>query len=694
MANRLGLETSPYLKQHEDNPVDWFPWGEEALAEARERGCPILLSVGYSACHWCHVMAHESFEDPEVAAAMNALFVNIKVDREERPDLDKVYQVAHHVLTQQSGGWPLTMFLDPHTLVPFFGGTYFAKQQRGNLPGFAELLERIHTAYADNREELDKQGAKLLEVFGQLNPEPGGAGTRDLAFLDDLREAVLGQFDSNHGGFGDAPKFPMPGTVRRLLEDWARLRDRGDREAARTCLDAVMTTLTQMARGGIFDHLGGGFCRYSVDARWMIPHFEKMLYDNGQLLSLYAEALAIGPDELFDEALARTADWLLAEMRAPEGGFYAALDADSEGSEGEYYVWRKDAARKALTDEEYLIVETLYGLDKAANFEGRWHLYRTDAWRSVVERLSLARPAADATLASARAKLLVLRQTRTAPGLDDKLLTAWNAMAIKGLAQASARTAGGRGTDYLNAAVDALRFLQTRLWDGKILFATFKGSARHRGYLDDYAQVLDAALTVLAHRWDSAQLAFAVTIADALLDQFYDQDNGGFYFTAHDAEALIYRPRPTMDDALPPGNAVAAAALLRLGHLLGEPRYLDAALATLHWARGAMEQYPAGHCALASALALASDEGPGFVQVLVQGPASELDAWQSALAAGYHPERHVYLIPDDAAEPLPSYLPRLRPVNGGVQAYVCRGLSCDAPVGDIEAALGLLRGSE
>lgn len=693
MANRLGLETSPYLKQHEDNPVDWFPWGEEALAEARERGCPILLSVGYSACHWCHVMAHESFEDPEIAAVMNALFVNIKVDREERPDLDKVYQVAHHVLTQQSGGWPLTMFLDPHTLVPFFGGTYFAKEQRGNLPGFAELLERINTAYADNREELDKQGAKLLEVFRQLNPEPGGAGTRDLAFLDDLREAVLGQFDSNHGGFGDAPKFPMPGTVRRLLEDWARLRDSGDREAARTCLDAVMTTLTQMARGGIFDHLGGGFCRYSVDARWMIPHFEKMLYDNGQLLSLYAEALAIGPDELFDEALTRTADWLLAEMRAPEGGFYAALDADSEGSEGEYYVWRKDAVRKALTDEEYLIVETLYGLDKAANFEGRWHLYRTDAWRSVVERLSLARPAADATLASARAKLLALRQTRAAPGLDDKLLTAWNAMAIKGLAQASARTAGRRGADYLSAAVDGLRFLEGRLWDGKVLFASYKGSARHRGYLDDYAQVLDAALTVLAHRWDSAQLAFAVTIADALLDQFYDQDNGGFFFTAHDAEALIYRPRPTMDDALPPGNAVAAAALLKLGHLLGEPRYLDAALATLHWARGAMEQYPAGHCALGSALALASDEGPGFVQVLVQGPAAELDAWQSALGAGYHPERHIYLIPDDAAEPLPSYLPRLRPVNGGVQAYVCRGLSCDAPVGDIEAALGLLRGS-
>ncbi|MEM1229426.1 MAG: thioredoxin domain-containing protein [Pseudomonadota bacterium] len=690
MTNRLGTEASPYLQQHAANPVDWYPWGDEALAAARERDCPILLSVGYSACHWCHVMAHESFEDDGIAAVMNAGFVNVKVDREERPDLDKVYQVAHHVLTQQSGGWPLTMFLDPHTLIPFFGGTYFPKAPRGHLPGFAELLERVAGAYRDNRSELDKQGEKLKAVFAELTPEPGGAGTRDLEFLDSISEALIEQYDAQHGGFGDAPKFPMPATVRRLLEDWARWRDGADRVHAREALDAVMKTLTQMARGGIFDHLGGGFCRYSVDARWMIPHFEKMLYDNGQLLSLYADALAIGPDELYQEIVEHTARWLLEDMRSPEGAFYAALDADSEGGEGTYYLWRKDAVRKALSEDEYLVFETLYGLDKPANFEGRWHLYRTDAWRAVAERLSLTRDAADALLASARDKLRGLRAQRTPPARDSKVLTGWNALAIKGLAQVSAHCDAALGEPCLAAAQEAMDFVRTQLWDGSTLWATWQGKARHRGYLDDYAQTLDALLTLLQQRWRSADLAFAVTLADALLAQFYDQEAGGFFFTAHDAEALIYRPRPTMDDALPPGNAIAAQALLKLGHLLGEPRYLDAALATLHWARGAMEQYPAGHCTFGSALALASEEGTGLVQVLVTGPAADLGPWREALTTGYHPMRQVYLIPDDAADPLPSYLPRLKAADAGVQAYLCRGLACEAPVSEVAEMVKLL----
>jgi len=690
MSNRLQGETSPYLLQHADNPVEWHPWDDTALELARELDRPILLSIGYSACHWCHVMAHESFEDPATAAVMNERFVNIKVDREERPDLDKVYQLAHQLLTQQTGGWPLTMFIDPHTLLPFFGGTYFPKSPRYQLPGFTDLLLRVGEAWNGRRDALTEQGEKLKTIFAQLDAADAGAEEPDAAELCAAAvEQLKGQFDEAEGGFGSAPKFPMPSTLA-FLQLHAQL------EGDRACLDMVNTTLTKMARGGIYDHLGGGFCRYATDRRWMIPHFEKMLYDNGQLLAVYADALAVAPDDLFAAAVKETAAWLLSDMRHPGGAFYAALDADSEGEEGKYYVWRRDEIKRALDEVEYLVVETLYGIDKPANFEGRWNLHRHDAWRSVVERLSLTREAADAALASARAKLAAIRRNRQAPGLDDKILTAWNGLAIKGLTRAGMQL-GESG--WIDAAGRAADFLRTELFDGTTLFATWKGRRRFAGYLDDYANVLDAILTLLSARWRDEDAEFALTLADLALDKFEDRTHGGFFFTeagpdgATEAAAaeLFHRPKPTTDDALPPGNGVMARALTALGHLFGEPRYLDAAHRTLRWAAANMARYPAGHCTLLGALAA---EGAGSTQLIIRGPQTVVDDWLKAVRRGGPRVIASYGIPYEGVGKLPPFLPKLVAAEerGRGVAYLCSDGACSLPIRSLEELKAALPG--
>ncbi len=678
MSNRLSEETSPYLLQHADNPVDWHPWDDAALALARERQQPILLSIGYSACHWCHVMAHESFEDDATAAVMNAHFVNIKIDREERPDLDKVYQLAHQLLTQNTGGWPLTMFLDPDTLLPFFGGTYFPKSPRYGLPGFSDLLLRIHSVFEEKRDELCQQGEKVGTVLSKLHTVPQDSALEDDALLSKARDDLAAQYDAQHGGFGREPKFPMPATLEKLLRHWAYSNHAGERD--RQSLDMVMRSLTAMARGGIFDHVGGGFCRYSVDRQWQVPHFEKMLYDNAQLLSLYADALSIGPDPLFDATLRETAAWMLREMRHPDGGFHAALDADSEGEEGKFYVWRREQVKKLLSEDEYLLVETLYGLDKPANFENKWNLRRTDSWRSVVERLSLAAEDAGTLLASARHKLFLARAERERPDLDDKVLTAWNGLAIAGLARAGQVL---REPDWIDAASDAADFLLENVWVDGQLYATWKaGSARHPAYLDDYAFLLQGLVKLLQARWHDRHARFAQALADAALAAFEDADAGGFYFTAHRHESLIHRPKPSNDDALPPGNGVMARALDALGHLTGESRYLEAADRTLRWARSLMEQVPAAHCTLLSAL---EEQRYAPQVVVIRGPADEIGAWQATATAGYTPWRQVYAIPY-GANAIPSYLPKL--VSAEEQsrpaAFVCSGLSCSLPIHSLD----------
>jgi uncharacterized protein YyaL (SSP411 family) len=681
MGNRLGSETSPYLRQHADNPVDWQPWDDQAIDEARRLDKPILLSIGYSACHWCHVMAHESFEDSAIAAVMNTHFVNIKVDREERPDLDKIYQLAHQLLTQQTGGWPLTAFLDPETLLPFFAGTYFPKTPRYQLPGFADLLMRIRETFDAKRDELTEQGGKIAEVLERLNEQQGSADVLGQAveLIDAAQTMLAQQYDDAEGGYGNAPKFPMPGAVTRELRYWALSAEEATRRAV---LERVMTTLTRMARGGIYDHVGGGFFRYATDRKWMIPHFEKMLYDNGQLLRLYAEALAVSPDQLFEQAVTETAEWMIREMRHPDGGFYAALDADSEGEEGRFYLWRRDQVKKLLDPTEYLLVETLYGLDKPANFEGKWNFHRRDAWRSVVERLSLSRQEADSALASAKAKLFAERSTRVRPGLDDKILTAWNGLAITGLACAGSQL-GRRG--WVEAAQQCADFLREQVWiDGRLMATWTDGRARFPGYLDDYANLLNGLLALLAADWRQVDAEFAFQLAETVISHFHDEERGGFFFTAHDHESLIYRPKPTMDDAQPPGNGVLAEALIRLGHLFGEPRYLEVAHRTLVWAGEQMVRYPAGHCSLISALEL---DACGAEQIIIRGATAELDEWLALARAGYHPGRASFAIPWEVNVALPGYLPRLvsADTKSRTLAYRCRGMTCSAPIESLEA---------
>ena len=676
--NHLAGETSPYLAQHADNPVDWHPWGEPALALARAENRPILLSIGYSACHWCHVMAHESFEHEATATVMNERFVNIKVDREERPDLDRAYQLAHHLLTRQGGGWPLTAFLDPETLLPFFTGTYFPRTPRHGLPGFVDVLIRIADAWGERNEDIREQGDKLRTVVQQLDDAKAESQLADDALLAAGREQLGKLYDAGGGGFGNAPKFPMPSAVERLLRHWQRGRASGgkpDREA----LDMVMTTLTKMARGGIFDHLGGGFCRYSTDREWMIPHFEKMLCDNGSLLALYADAMAVAPDALFEGALRDAAGWVMREMQHPNGGYYTALDADSDGGEGRHYVWRRQEVRRLLTEDEYLVVETLYGLDHPANFEGKWHLHRRDSWRSVAERLYLDADTAAGLLATARAKLLDHRGERPRPARDEKVLAAWNGLAIHGMVRAALRL---REPVWIDSAGRAAAFVREHMVQDERLRATWAdGTAKHPAYLDDYANMLSGVLTLLEARWEDAGFDFARLLADGLLTLFLDEEAGGFWFTAHDHEQLIHRPKPVLDDALPPGNATAVRALAAFGHLTAESRYLDAAYATLDWARGFAERQPAAHSALLTAIEEAAAPGE---TVILRGPLDLMDPWLDAARDGYEPARTVYAIPYDCQAP--SYLPRLvtTETRARVTAFVCRDLVCSAPINDLD----------
>jgi uncharacterized protein YyaL (SSP411 family) len=662
--NRLAQETSPYLRQHADNPVDWYPWGAEAIEAARRLDRPILLSIGYSACHWCHVMAHESFEDEATAAVMNRLFVNVKVDREERPDLDKVYQLAHQVLTQRGGGWPLTMFLAPDDLTPFFGGTYFPKEPRYGMPAFTGLLERVAAFYRDERASVASQNAALRGVFREIAPPAAPAGlaiTREP--LERARRQLAAGFDPRFGGFGQAPKFPHAASIEFLL------RLPGDAEARRM----AHLTLRRMAEGGIFDQLGGGFCRYSVDPFWMIPHFEKMLYDNGALLALCAEAAAATGDDSLREAALATAAWALREMRAPDGGFYAALDADSEGHEGRFYAWQRDEVQRVLAEDEYRVFARRFGLDREPNFEGAWHLHAFASPEEVAREAALAPERVRELVESARAKLFAERGKRVRPGLDDKILTAWNGLMIRGLAIAGRLLEAPALTDAALAAID---FLRREAWRDGRLYASWKdGVARFPGYLDDHAFLLDALIEALQASFRVEDLDFACRIADDLIERFADREQGGFWFTAAGEDPPLARQKGFADEAMASGNGVAARALARLGWLVGEQRYLDAAEAAVRAGYAALARAPDAHAAMLIAL----DDCLEPVEILVvRGSGADLAAWQAALARRYSPRRMVIAIPAEATG-LPAALAAKQPREATV-AYVCRGPVCSQPV--------------
>ena len=676
--NRLAAETSPYLLQHADNPVDWYPWGEQALAAARRDDKPILLSIGYSACHWCHVMAHESFEDQATAALMNQLFINIKVDREERPDLDKIYQVAQQMITHGPGGWPLTMFLTP-LQTPFFGGTYFPKEPRYGMPAFSDLLRRVAEYYRGHGAELAQQSEQLNLAFARLAPAPAAAGvTLDASPLHEVRADLARSFDANFGGFSQAPKFPHPGSIERCLRHWHGTS--ADASPDLKALYMASLTLTRMAEGGIYDQLGGGFSRYSVDGQWMIPHFEKMLYDNGQLLSEYARAALATGEVLFGRIAAETADWVLRDMRSAHGhgGFYSSLDADSEGHEGRFYVWSRTEVQALLTPEEYAAMARRFGLDRNANFENEWHLHIFESIDAVAAALGKSAQAVAALIESGRAKLLKVRDSRVWPARDEKILTAWNALMIKGLAIA-ARVL--HRPELADAAASAVDFIRHTLWrDGRLLATAKDGRAHLPAYLDDYAFLADALLELLQTRWRSSDLEFTRQLTDVLLSQFEDADAGGFYFTAADHEQLIHRSKSFSDDSVPAGNGVAASVLCRLGYLLGELRYLDAAERTLRAGWSMLQQYPQAHMSMVNAL----EDFLGPMQiVIIRGDAAQLRHWAATLSAVYAPMRLIFAIPRDAAE-LPPGLAAKRAAPG-TAAYLCTGMTCSAPFSDLGA---------
>lgn len=677
MPNHLAGESSPYLQQHADNPVDWFPWGDEAFEEARRSGKPILLSVGYSACHWCHVMAHESFEDESIAAVMNRLFVNVKVDREERPDVDKIYQTAHQLITQRGGGWPLTMFLDGDNQRPFFGGTYFPNDARHGMPAFPDLLEKVASYYDEQRDEVRAQSKELVGVFKKLEPGVSDANVEfDSVPLQAARNTFAQSFDREFGGFGSAPKFPHPTTLDRLLRHWRSSAN--DVEPDLDALVMATLTLTRMADGGLFDHVGGGFCRYCVDRYWQIPHFEKMLYDNGPLLAIYAQAAMATGEVSFAETAHATADWMLADMQAPNSGFFSSRDADSEGEEGVYYLWTPDQAQDLLGDD-YPIFASRFGLDKDANFEGQWHL---------TVREPIADDEAHSAIERSKTTLLKERATRIAPGRDEKQLTSWNALAIRGLAVA------GRSlerVDLIEAASAAVDFVRENLLEDGRLLASFKdGKARFPAYLDDHAFLLDALLELLQSRWNTQHLEFAIEIADLMLEHFEDPERGAFYFTANDHEALIHRPKSFADEAVPSGNGVAAFSLQRLGFILGDTRYLDAAERTLRGAWQAIEEYPHGHVSLITAL----EEFLHHPEVVViRGESEEIARWRDSAAKVYAPRRMVFAI-DAAESDLPGALTKRKALDGETVAYRCVGTHCDLPVTTWEALAAELSESQ
>lgn len=677
--NKLQFETSPYLKQHATNPVQWYPWRSEALNLAHELDRPILLSIGYSTCHWCHVMARECFQDPDVADVMNTHFINVKVDREERPDLDKIYQSAHAILTRNNGGWPLTVFLNPKSHVPFFAGTYFPKRPRFGLPGFVDVLNRVVEAYDENKDQLEEFETKLLHSMSQVQ---GTNGKEAIEPDDDpakrCRDTLLSIYDSRSGGFGPAPKFPHPSRLDWLLRYWYDCRQRSFLD--RDVLDAVVHTLTEMARGGIYDHLKGGFFRYSTDRQWTIPHFEKMLNDNGMLLSLYAAAVHLTGDDLFEEALRGTANWMLTEMRCSKGGFYAAMDADSEGEEGKYYVWRRNEIKRCLTDEEYLVVETLYGLDKQANFENRWHFRRTDSWQSVVRRLGMDLDHALGVREGARAKLRDLRSQRVHPSTDTKIIASWNGLTMKGLADA-AQVLGDR--DLLSAAQGVADFLRESMFDGERLSSVWcEGESRVSGYLDDYAHVLDGLLALLSVEWRSEDMGMALALAKSIVKWFYDSQDGGFWFTSHDHEKLIQKFKPLQDESASSGNSVACLALSKIACLTGEPSYLEVFSKSIEWMRGTISgqevMYP-------TALRCLERAKIGSSHVILRGPRDRINEWMVELCEGYRPNTDIWAIPYEDSKHVPSYLPPQVPQDvNEVVAYTCRDFVCSLPIQSLD----------
>jgi uncharacterized protein len=667
--NRLINEQSPYLRQHAYNPVDWYPWGEEALARAKAENKPILLSIGYSACHWCHVMERESFEDPETARLMNELFVPIKVDREERPDLDQIYMDAVQAFAGR-GGWPLTMFLTPDG-GPFFGGTYFPPEDRHGLPGFRRVLASVAQAYRERTQDVAHNVEKLTQAISALNDYSAPEGELPRTIVAEAAAALARHYDRTYGGLGQAPKFPQSFAFSLFLRGL-------DLGADPAYAEIVDKTLTRMAKGGIYDQLGGGFHRYSVDQQWLVPHFEKMLYDNALLARLYLDAARALDRHEFLQVAREIFDYVLREMTSPEGGFYSTQDADSEGEEGKFFVWTQAEARAMLGDDLAPTAERYFDITAEGNFEGRNILHRTIEIGETATLFHLTPAEMERRIAEIRRRLFEAREHRVKPGRDEKILAAWNGLMIGALAEGAIALGDPR---LLSAAARAADFVMTRMWDGHTLRRSYKdGIARFNGYLEDYATMAGVLLDLYEASLDTKYIVQARMLADAILERFLDRKNGGFFFTSEDHERLIARPKPVFDGSTPSGNSEAVMALLRLHTYTGEERYQrEAERAIALFAELIMRQ-PLGFARMLEAV---DYEHRGAREIVLVGDpeAADFREWRERIGLLYIPNRALFAV--NPAAPAAGFIPDpardKTQVDGRLTAYVCRDFTCSPP---------------
>jgi uncharacterized protein YyaL (SSP411 family) len=679
-SNRLVDESSPYLRQHAHNPVDWYPWGEEAFTKARTENKPIFLSVGYSACHWCHVMERESFESEEIARLMNDLFVNIKVDREERPDVDQIYMNAVQMLTGR-GGWPMSVFLTPDGR-PFYGGTYFPPEERHGMPGFPRVLRAIAQAYHEKPDDIQRTATQLVDALEQMDLRDSAERPPQGSMVADAA-AKLGQaYDDVNGGLGQAPKFPNASAFDLFLRAH---RTTGEARY----LDMVLHTLRKMAHGGVYDQLGGGFHRYSVDARWLVPHFEKMLYDNAQLVPLYLSAYQASGDAFFARIARETLDYVVREMHDAAGGFYSTQDADSEGVEGRFFVWDVAEVRRLLADEAADLACRYWDITETGNFEGHNILHVT----LEVEQLAklFGRQHVDEVwrvLDEARAKLFAAREQRVKPGLDDKILTAWNGLMISAFAR-GAEVLGEPA--YLRIATDAVAFVESKLLRGDRLLSSYKdGVAKLNGYLDDYAFVVAALIDVFEVSQQRRYLDLARTLTDAALRHFWDDSAGGFFFTSDDHERLIARSKPAFDGSIPSGNSVMARNLLRLYHYGDRPLYLRHAETLLQLHTGAMAEQPFGMANMLCAADLYIDKPR---EIFVLGRADDASTFEllRRIAATHIPNRTLSVVEPGSEGSLPEVMRGKKQMDGKTTVYVCHAMTCSLPATSWSEVEPLLR---
>ena len=682
MPNRLAQETSPYLLQHANNPVDWYPWGPEALDKAKAEDKPILLSIGYSACHWCHVMEHESFENEDIARLMNDNFINIKVDREERPDLDSIYMEAVQILTGH-GGWPMTVFLTPDG-EPFYGGTYFPPGDRSGMPGFPRVLLGVAEAYRARRGEVLQSVQQIKSHLGQSLAFQPTREPLQKEILDNAYRALARQFDRRHGGFGGAPKFPQPMNLEFLLRIHHRTGEPG-------ALLMVEQTLQAMANGGMYDQLGGGFHRYSVDAEWLVPHFEKMLYDNALLSRVYVQAYQVTGDPFYRQIAEETYEYIRREMTSPEGGFYSTQDADSEGEEGKFFIWTPEEIERILGPEDARIFNAYYDVTPQGNFEGHSILNAPRSLETVAREVNVSVDRIREVLARGRAELFAEREKRVKPGRDEKILTGWNGLMLRSFAEAA--WALDRD-DYRQIAEANAEFVLAKLsQDGRLLRTYKDGQSKLNGYLEDYAMFADGLLALYQTTFDVRWFNEARRLADVMIEQFWDDQRGGFYDTSRDHENLITRPKDLFDNATPSGNSVAADLLLRLATLTGNTEYERYGTGTIRLVADAMTRYPTGFGRMLSVLDyyLASKR-----EIAIVGDPADpaTRALLGVLRRAFAPNQLVALRHPGDWEPADSIvILEDRPAfDGKPTAYVCENYTCLAPItqpADLAKALGL-----